>query len=138
MKLSFFTTTLQSFLRYDHPHLLGNRDFIRERSEQAARTFEQARYNGEDIPSAIELANRVLFAGLHYSKLALIVNILDKDLPIVPRESQSELALRMLPGCEALFERYDLDLNFEDTPEFGELCSALTETIKYYIHSHGI
>jgi len=135
--LSFYRLSLMDFLRESHPEKLSDNRFISARSEAAAETYVQAVLTGSTDTEADNLAHRVLFDGLHFSKHDTIVNILWNEFSNdVPEEDAKEFAIKLLPECESVFNKYPLSDDFIYEPEYDLLYTELTGTIAIYIESH--
>lgn len=137
-ELSHFTTALQTYLADYHPHLLSNEDFIKTRSEEAAQMYEEARQDGESIHSAMILANEVLFSGLRFSKYKTILSIMESDFLTIPENKRPSFALKMLNRCKPIFDRYQIEDDFETRSEYSLLCWELLGAIQNYIDTDGI
>ena len=137
--LNYFELSLQEMLRSSHPHLLDDKEFINTRTDLAAEAYEQAVVNGSNTIEATELANEVLFAGLHFSKFDTLVNILWNEFANeVSEDDAKALAVKLLPECEAVFAQYPLSDDFAHAPEYNLLYTELTGIIALYIENHGI
>ena len=60
-ELSYFETALLFYLKESHPHMAGNKAFIRERADSAAEAYEHAIREGLSVAQALELADTVLY-----------------------------------------------------------------------------
>ena len=137
--ISYFRLSLVQFLNENFPLLSLDNNFISSRSEAASQEYEQAIRNGYNHIEAQEYANEILFRDLHYSKYNMLVTILWNEFAgIVEPEYAKAFAAELLPGCEAVFEKYLLSDNFEDESEFELLYTELTGTISIYIDEHGL
>ena len=58
--LSYYRLRLEVYLKDYHPQLLGDETFIRERSEAAAKTYEEAFLQDNPIGIAESMAMEVL------------------------------------------------------------------------------
>jgi hypothetical protein len=129
--------SLIDFLRNSHPERLSDSNFISARTEAATETYEQAVKNGYNTINAEELANEILFNGLHFSRYDTIVNILWIEFSdIIPENEASEYAIKLLTECKYVFEKYPIYDNFAYDPEFDLLYSELTGTIAIYLEEH--
>jgi hypothetical protein len=54
----------------------------------------------------------------------------------VPEDEAKDLALKLLPECEAVFAQYPLSDGFADESEYELLYTELTGTIALYLESH--
>jgi len=136
MELNYFQLSLMSFLKESHPEKLNNIDFIAERADAAAAEYEQAIRNGNNDVTAAELANIVLFSGLNFSKHDTIKNILWREFANeIPEEDATDLAIKLLPELEAIFNKYTISDGFAYEPEFEILYTELTGLIALMIKS---
>ena len=138
-ELSYFRLSLMAFLRESHPERLQDNRFILSCADAAAEVYEQAIRDGEPPEEAMEQANAILFNGLHFSMHDILVNILWNEFAgEVPEESAKELAVEILPECEAVFAQYPLTAGFAYEPEYDLLYTELTGTIALYLENHGV
>jgi hypothetical protein len=136
-ELSYFKLSLLHFLYECHPELAKDNDLINTRGDYAAETYSQAIKNGHNHNEAEELANEVLFKGLHFSRHDTLVNILwNEFVSIVPLEEAQEYAIMLLPECEKIFSKYPLSDGFADTNEFDKLYTELIGVITIWIEEH--
>ena len=75
-ELSYYGLLLLSFLKESHPERVNDSDFITTRSESAAEAYSEAVRSGSTHDAAAEIANRVLFSGLHFSRYDVIITVL--------------------------------------------------------------
>lgn len=129
-EMSYFRLNLLAFLQASHPDKASDLTFIAERGDLASEAYSQAVKNGFDQVQASEIANEVLFEGLHFSPYNLIVEILWNEFykEIVASEANSK-AKELLPQCQVVFEKYDIDDDFVETPEYQSLYTELVGTI---------
>lgn len=66
-ELSYFETTLLLYLKESHPHMSGDREFIRSRADEAADAYECSIRNGLSVTQALEQSDAVLYRNLHFS-----------------------------------------------------------------------
>lgn len=78
--LSYYRLRLEVYLKDYHPQLLGDETFIRERSEAAAKTYEEAFLQDNPIGIAESMAMEVLLRGLHFSPYQFIEQIIDNEI----------------------------------------------------------
>lgn len=95
--LSYYQLRLEVYLKDYHPQLLGDETFIRERSEAAAKTYEEAFLQDNPIGIAESMAMEVLLRGLHFSPYQFIEQIIDNEFANeVPAELSGKLSLLLL------------------------------------------
>ena len=138
---SFFSDEggLLSFLKESHPELVDNSDFIAARADSAAEAYSEAIHTGSTHDAATEIADQVLFAGLHFSKYNVIVTVLWNEFSDeVPQGNAQSLALQLLPVCEEVFAKYPLSDDFLYEPAFDNLYTEITGTILIWLDEYGI
>lgn len=138
-ELSYYRLLLLSFLKESHPELVGNSDFIAARADSAAEAYSEAVRTGSTHDTASEIADQVLFAGLHFSKYNVIVTVLWNEFgDEVPQGNAHSLALQLLPVCEEVFAKYPLSDDFLYEPTFDNLYTEITGTILIWLDEYGI
>ncbi|MDR2949953.1 MAG: DUF1896 domain-containing protein [Prevotella sp.] len=139
MEMSYFRLNLLSYLRDAHPDKANDFSFIAGHGDTATEAYSQAIKSGLDHIQAGEIANETLFAGLHFSPYNTIVEILWNEFSNeVPEEKAKELALQLLPECQSVLAKYDLNDDFVSEPEYDQLYTELTGTIALYLESHTV
>lgn len=136
--LSYFTTTLQNYLNDYHPQLMSDASFIKTRSEQASEMFARCVRDGCSCMEAVQQANSALHAGLAFSKYQTILSVLEQDFEAISEQQRRSVAERMLPVCEPVFSLYEINDDFEYSPEFDILTFELIGTIQIYLDEHGV
>lgn len=112
-------------------------ELITTRAGIAAGTYSTAIKEGHSHPEAEELASQALFEGLHFSKHDTLVNILWNEFEYeVPQGRAKEVAIKLLPICEAIFANYSLHDDFAYTGEFELLYTELTGTVVIYLEEN--
>ena len=138
-ELSYYRLLLLSFLRESHPELVSDTDFIATRADSAAEAYCEAVRTGSTHDAAAEIANQILFSGLHFSKYDVIVTVLWNEFSEeVPQGNAGTLALRLLPVCEEIFAKYPLSDEFMFEPAFDNLYTEITGTILIWLDDNGI
>ena len=85
MELTYYQLYLKNHLQSDFPELLRKlgavevENLLNERVIQATVTFENARREGLDIPSAQEMAVVALVQGLNFSTYVFLHDVLEKE-----------------------------------------------------------
>lgn len=137
-ELSQFAEALRAFLRESHPHMAHDREFIRERSDASADTFERLRRDGANVYEALELANAVLYQDLRFSRYDAIFEVVSEWFPEIAPASRPGFCLRMLSVCKSVFDKYAPGDDFQSTPAYQTLLTELAGTIQENIDTHGI
>ena len=137
---SYYGLYLLDYLRNNRFEQATDTAFIRERADRAAETYEQARLDGYPTEGAQELAMNILLRGLHYSKHAILREVVESEFADdVPEDKQDGFIAGLLPLVDAVFSIYDLsDDNFALSPDYDLLRTELTGAIVLYIEEYGV
>ena len=111
---SYYGLYLLDYLRTNKFEQADDTAFIRERADRAAETYERARLEGYPADGAQELAMDTLLRGLHYSRYAILREVVENEFADeVPEEKREAFVLKLLPLVGNVFSVYDLsDDNF--------------------------
>lgn len=137
-ELSYFETALLLHLRKSHPHMAGNRDFIKSRADEAADVYEHSIRDGLSVTQALERSDAILYGDLHFSKFDTLFEVVSEWFPEVSPEKRNGLCLGLLPSAEAVFNKYPIDDRFETSPSYRTLIIELTGFIQSNIEQYGI
>lgn len=137
-ELSYFGTALMAFLRESHPQLSDDKELISIRSEAAAGTYERAIRAGDTVFEALELANAVLYDGLRFSRYDTIFEVVSEWFPEVQPKQRTAFCLKMLPVCQAVFDKYNPGDDYESNPSYQNLLTELAGIIQLNIDKNGI
>ena len=137
-ELSYFETTLLLYLKESHPHMSGDREFIRSRADEAADAYECSIRNGLSVTQALEQSDAVLYRNLRFSGFDTVFEVVSEWFQEVPPEKRADFCLKMLSPAEVVFNKYPIDDRFEDSPSYRTLTIELTGFIQYYIEQYGI
>ena len=137
---SYYGLYLLDYLRNNRFEHATDTAFIRERADRAAETYERARLEGYPAEGAQELAMNVLLRGLHYSKHAILREVVESEFADdVPEDKQDGFIAGLLPLVDAVFSIYDLsDDNFALSPDYDLLRTDLTGSVVLYIEEYGV
>ena len=136
-ELSFYGLSLLSFLKESHPERISDTAFIKTRADLAGETYSQSIKDGLSPNQAEELANEVLYWGLHFSKHDTLVNILWNEFAdIVPQSEAKALAIRIQPESEDVFSRYSLMDEFAASDKYDSMYTALTGCIDLWLEEN--
>ena len=125
-------------LRCSFPERLKDEDFINKRDQEASEVYEDAIRRGENREEASADANAVLFEGLYFSKFDTIMDVLTEEFTEELKEEQFRpFAIQMLPICERVFSRYELNDDFAYFSEYNKLYTEITGAIQIYIDENG-
>jgi len=137
--LSYFKLRLQELLNTSFPELSTNKAFIAHRSQLAANAYEDAFMAGNRIEQCNEIANYILFEGLHFSKFDTVFQVVSNEFDtIMADEELYPFALKMFPVCEPVFSGYKLTDDFAYGYEFDFLYTEITGTISIWIEENGL
>lgn len=138
-ELDYYKMRLRKYLHGCFPELLEDKAFIQERSDSAAEAYEEAFLAGNPIDICKYEAQQVLFEGLYFSKYSTIFQVLVKEFEQDLKDEQVRpFAIQLLPVCEPLFEKYELDDDFAYSPEYDRLQTELTGAIALWIEENGL
>jgi len=129
-EMSYFRLNLLSYLRDAHPDKANDLSFIAGRGDMAAESYSEAIKNGLSHIQAAEIANDVLFKGLLFSPYNIIVEILWNEFfdEVSPGDAHAK-AKELLPECQAVFAKYNLNDDYAETTEYQALYTELVGTI---------
>lgn len=137
IQFSYYELSLLDFLRECHPDKATDFAFVKSRADAAAQAYEQAFEEAEPIPMCIEVANRTLYAGLHFSKHDTIRAVLSSEFSEIDPEGIREKALSLQPLLEEVFAKYDLSDEFYSSPEFDLLYTEITGVLQLKLEENG-
>ena len=136
-ELSYYGLSLLSFLKESHPDKVDNIVFIKSRADLAANTYSKAIKDGLLQHEAEELANEVLYLGLHFSKHDTLINILWNEFSdFVPQSEAKDFAIKIQAASEVVFTRYSLSDEFVDTPQYDRFYTELCGFIDLWLEEN--
>ena len=137
---SYYGLYLLDYLTTNKFEQATDETFIRERADRAAEAYERARLEGYPADGAQELAMKVLTEGLHYSKYAILREVVENEFAgEVPEAEREAFTRKLLPLVGNVFSIYDLsDDNFALSPEYDLLYTELTGAVILYIEEYGV
>ena len=137
--LSYFRLRLQELLNTSFPEKANDQKFVEQRSSWAANAYEGAFSSGNAIEQCNEIANYILFEGLHFSKFDTVFQVVCNEFDtIMADEELRPFALKMSLVCEAVFSNYELTDDFAYGYEFDLLYTEITGTITIWIAENGL
>ena len=137
--LSYFRLRLQELLNSSFPEKAHDQKFIDQRSSWASNAYEGAFRAGNPIEQCNEIANYILFEGLHFSKFYTVFQVVCNEFDTVMADEELRpFALKMFPVCEAVLAGYELTDDFAYGYEFDLLYTELTGTIAIWIEENGL
>lgn len=137
--LSYFRLRLQELLNTSFPKKALDTKFIDQRSYWAANAYDGAFRSGNAIEQCDEIANYILFEGLHFSKFDTVFQVVCNEFDtIMADEELRPFALKMLPICEPFFNKYELTDDFAYGYKFDLLYTEITGNIAIWIEENGL
>lgn len=137
--ISYYQSKLQEHMDSSFPERLNDTKFIEQRARWAANAYEGAFRSGNHINKCDEIANYILFEGLHFSKYDSLFDVLTNEFSDLFFDFEyRDFALRILPECQEVFEHYDLVDDFAYTTDYDILYTELTGFIAIWIENNGI
>ncbi len=137
--LSYYALRLQELLNTSFPERAWDTAFIDQRARWAASAYEGAFMAGNPIPQCEEIANYILFEGLYFSRFDMVFKVVCNEFDtLMADEELHSFAMKMLPECDVVFERYPPAEDFESSPEYELLYTELTGTIDIWIEENGL
>lgn len=130
---SYFRSVLEQYLSGHHPEMGDCDSFLCSRSEEALGVYAEALKNGASYPEAEELANEVLYKGLHFSAYDMIVEVLWNEFSEGIPQGVAERLAAILLGNKAIAKAiaaYRPDDDFDGRPEYDQLYTELTGIIQ--------
>ncbi|MDH6600641.1 hypothetical protein M2306_001335 [Myroides gitamensis] len=95
--------------------------------------------SGNSIEQCNEIANYILFGGLHFSKFDTIFQVVCNEFDtLMADEELRPFALKMFPICESVFDNYKLTDDFAYSYEFDQLYTEITGIIAIWIEENGL
>ena len=122
---SYYELSLLSFLRESHPELADDIPFVKERAEAASQAYTEAFDNGFSVAECIGIANKTLYAGLHFSRHDTLTSVLWNEFSAD------------VPSAEWVFFKYLISVVFAYTPEYNSLYTELTGFIQLKLEEDG-
>lgn len=137
--LSYFRLRLQELLNISFPEKAHDEKFINQRSSWAANAYEGAFRSGNPIEQCTEIADYILFEGLHFSKFDTVFQVVCNEFDtLMADEELRPFALKMFIVCVPVLSNYELTDDFAYTYEFDALYTEVTGTIAIWIEENGL
>ncbi|MGJ1484220.1 DUF1896 domain-containing protein [Sphingobacterium multivorum] len=137
--LSYYSLRLQELLNNSFPEKANDQKFIGQRSSWAANAYEGAFQSGNAIERCNEIADYILFEGLHFSRFDTVFQVVCNEFDtLMADEELRPFALKMFPVCVPVFSGYSLTDDFAYTAAFDLLYTELTGTIAIWIEENGL
>ena len=137
--ISYFKGILYLTLEENHPERVLDPQFIEERSELAEQIYAEAIQAGKTTIEAEEVATDVLMMGLQFSKVGTIRSVLYAEYAnYTDWDTNLDMAIKLLPKLEGIFENYILTDYFDETPQYEQLYNELTGALYTILEEDGI
>ncbi len=128
-----------AYLKESHPEKAEDLIFVINRGDQAAQEYSQSIINGYTHTAAAEVANEVLFQGLHFSPFDTIKKVIREQFTFIPEENILLYALTCFPELQKeIFYRYEFTDTFDETPLYHTLYAEITGWITINIEENGL
>ena len=129
IRFSYYELSLLSFLRESHPEKADDIPFVKERAAAASEVYAEA---------CIGIANKTLYAGLHFSHHDTISSVLWNEFSAeVPLEAVRETAIRLRPLLESIFAKYPISDEFAYMREYNSLYTEITGFVQLKLEEDG-
>lgn len=136
---SYYKLKLQDHIDSSFPERSADTNFIDQRARWAANAYDGAFRAGNPINECNEIADGILYEGLHFSKFDSLFEVLSYEFSDVFDElDYRDFALKILPKCQECFEHYELTDDFAYTTGYDLLYTELTGFIAIWIEQNGI
>lgn len=129
--LSYFRLSLKRFMNENHFERGASDQFVEERAVLAEEVYASSFKDGGDVIGSLELANEILYKGLHFSKVSMIQDVVEKEFFIeVQPEDVERFSRDVLESVGEVFDKYELSDTFdEDAEQYNLLYTELTGAI---------
>ena len=122
-----------------HPNRIDDEEFINQRAERAAETFESFSKAGASVEESMYETRKVLFEGLHFSPYMFVREIIENEFPNVETDDEiDEFALIMVEHYKHIINAEERHDNFSETEEYKVLYNTMKETINQHLIRNGI
>lgn len=136
---SYYKLKLQEHIEAGFPEKADDSKFIEQRARWAANAYEGAFRSGNHVNKCDEIADYILYEGLHFSKFTTLFEVLTYEFTDLLFDFEfRDFALKILPKCTAIFEKYELKDDFAYTTDYDLLYTELTGFIAIWIENNGI
>ena len=136
---SYYKLKLQEHIDTSFPERSGDKRFIEQRAKLAASAYEGAFRSGNAIHKCDEIADYILFEGLHFSRFDTILEVLNYEFSNLFDElDYRDFALKILTKCDEVFGHYELTDDFAYTTDYDLLYTELTGFIALWLEENCI
>lgn len=138
-ELSYYSLRLREHLNASFPEFSADRLFIDNRANLASVAYEDAFRAGNPKERCNEIADYILFEGLHFSRFDMVFHVVCNEFKtLMADEELRPFALKMMEVCKAVFFEYNITDDFGDTPAYEVLYTELTGTVQLWIEENGL
>lgn len=142
MNFNAFTIQLTQYISQNHPDKIEDKEFIESRGQQAATVFADCSRQGMNLEECSRQANKVLYAGLHFSPYRMIMDIIQTNCTHLPLtdEGRHSLAMTLLDICKPHISTYLTPENwdsFEGSYQYHRVRLQTKRMINQYLDDNG-
>lgn len=137
--LSYFKLRLKEHFIISFPERADDDKFIDRRAALAANAYDGAFTSGNRVEECNEIADFILFEGLHFSKFDTVFSVICNEFDtIMADEDLRPFALSVMSICEETFTNHEFTNDFSYTQDFDLLYTELTGVIALWIEENGL
>ena len=139
-ELSYYGLYLLNYLKENKFEQASDAAFVKARADEAAEAYELARLEGYTPDGAQEIAMSALVHGLHYSRYAILREVVESEFhEEIPEDAREGFVEKLLPLVGNVFSIYDLsDDQFALSSDYDLLYTELTGAVVLYLREYGI
>ena len=139
-ELSYYGLYLLNYLKENKFEQASDAAFVKARADEAAEAYERARLEGYIPDGAQEIAMSTLVHGLHYSRYAILREVVESEFhEEIPEDAREGFVEKLLPLVGNVFSIYDLsDDQFALSSDYDLLYTELTGAVVLYLREYGI
>lgn len=132
-----FTEYLREYLSVNYPEMASDNQFILSRNESAQNIFVETMNKCNNYDCANERAMDVLLKDFKFSKYYCILDILfDEYQSLFSKDLLEDFAIRFMPACESIFQKYTLCDAFLKSKELITLREELKSHIQQEMNEY--
>lgn len=136
---SYYQLKLKEHIEASFPEKSADSKLIDQRAKWAANAYESAFRSGNAIYKCDEIADYILYEGLHFSKFTTLFEVLTYEFTDLLFDFEfRDFAIKILPHCSEVFDKYELTDDFAYTNDYDLLYTELTGFIGIWIEENGI
>lgn len=136
---SYYQLKLQEHVTSNFPEKSDDSIFIDQRASWAVNAYEGAYRSGNAVHKCDEIADYILYEGLHFSKFNALFEVLTYEFSNLLFDFEfRDFALEILPKCDAVFNQFELTDDFLYTSDYDVLYKELRDFIAIWVEKNGI